>query len=72
MKSVGLPFSGDIGFVETEMYWPVNHMVAPKEQAVGVPNAIPVTTGGLPASMASICPAAIATNTSMVLATCCS
>jgi hypothetical protein len=35
MKRVGLPFSGEYGFVETEMYWPVNHMVAPKEQAVG-------------------------------------
>jgi hypothetical protein len=34
MKQVGLPFSGEYGFVETEMYWPVNHMVAPKEQAV--------------------------------------
>lgn len=34
MKQSGLPFSGDYGFVETEMYWPVNHMVAPKEQAV--------------------------------------
>ena len=34
MKRVGLPFSGEYGFVETEMYWPVNHMVAPKEQAV--------------------------------------
>jgi octaheme c-type cytochrome (tetrathionate reductase family) len=35
MKRVGLPFGGEYGFVETEMYWPVNHMVAPKEQAVG-------------------------------------
>ncbi|MDD2382051.1 MAG: tetrathionate reductase family octaheme c-type cytochrome [Mariniphaga sp.] len=35
MKRVGLPFSGEFGFVETEMYWPVNHMVAPKDQAVG-------------------------------------
>jgi octaheme c-type cytochrome (tetrathionate reductase family) len=34
MKRVGLPFSGEYGFVETEMYWPINHMVAPKEQAV--------------------------------------
>ncbi len=34
MKRVGLPYSGEYGFVETEMYWPVNHMVAPKEQAV--------------------------------------
>lgn len=35
MKQVGLPFSGDYAFVETEMYWPINHMVAPKEQTVG-------------------------------------
>lgn len=34
MKRVGLPFSGDFGFVGTEMYWPVNHMVSPKEQAL--------------------------------------
>ena len=35
MERVGLPFSGEYGFVETEMYWPLNHMVAPKDQAVG-------------------------------------
>ena len=34
MQRVGLPFSGEYDFVETEMYWPVNHMVAPKEQSV--------------------------------------
>jgi len=34
MKQVGLPYSGDYGFVETVMYWPVNHMVAPKDQSV--------------------------------------
>jgi octaheme c-type cytochrome (tetrathionate reductase family) len=34
MKQVGLPYSGKYGFVETEMYWPVNHMIAPKEEAV--------------------------------------
>lgn len=34
MKRVGLPYSGKHLFVETEMYWPVNHMVAPKEQTV--------------------------------------
>lgn len=34
MKQVGLPYSGEYGFVETVMYWPVNHMVAPKDQAV--------------------------------------
>jgi octaheme c-type cytochrome (tetrathionate reductase family) len=35
MKLVGLPYSGKLGFVETEMTWPLNHMVAPKEKAVG-------------------------------------
>lgn len=30
MKDVGLPFSGKVSFIETEMYWPVNHMVATK------------------------------------------
>ncbi len=34
MKRVGLPFSGDYDFVETEMYWPVNHMVAPVANSV--------------------------------------
>jgi len=28
-------FSGDYDFVETEFYWPVTHMVAPKEDALG-------------------------------------
>ncbi len=34
MKLVNLPYSGEYGFVRTEMTWPVNHMVAPKEMAV--------------------------------------
>jgi octaheme c-type cytochrome (tetrathionate reductase family) len=34
MKRVHLPFSGAYGFAETEMTWPVNHMVAPAAQAV--------------------------------------
>ena len=34
MALVGEPYSGQRGFVETEMTWPVNHMVAPKEEAV--------------------------------------
>jgi len=34
MQRVGLPYSGEYEFVETEMYWPVNHMVAPADQAV--------------------------------------
>jgi len=30
MKSVNLPYSGKYTFVNTEMTWPVNHMVSPK------------------------------------------
>ena len=35
MARVGLPFSGEYGFVKTVMHWPINHMVSPKEQSVG-------------------------------------
>jgi len=34
MKQIDLPYSGRYGFVETEMYWPINHMVSPKEKTV--------------------------------------
>ena len=34
MAAAGAPFSGDYGFVETSMMWPITHMVAPKEQAL--------------------------------------
>lgn len=34
MKKSGLPVSGQYGFVQTVMYWPVNHMVSQKESAV--------------------------------------
>ncbi len=34
MKESNLPFSGEISFIQTKMYWPVNHMVVPKEEAV--------------------------------------
>jgi len=34
MKQIGLPYSGEYGFVKTEMYWPINHMVASKEKSV--------------------------------------
>lgn len=34
MKTAGLPFSGKVGFIKTEMYWPVNHMVSSKENTV--------------------------------------
>jgi octaheme c-type cytochrome (tetrathionate reductase family) len=34
MKAANLPFSGKISFINTKMYWPVNHMVSSKEQTV--------------------------------------
>lgn len=34
MEASGLLYSGSVGFVETEMYWPINHMVAPADQAL--------------------------------------
>jgi octaheme c-type cytochrome (tetrathionate reductase family) len=34
MKEIDLPYSGRYGFARTEMYWPVNHMVSPKESAL--------------------------------------
>lgn len=34
MKSVGLNYSGKMGFVKTEMYWPINHMVSKGDKAV--------------------------------------
>ena len=34
MKELGLPFSGELSFIETEMNWPVNHMVSTKDKAV--------------------------------------
>ncbi len=35
MAYVGRPFSGQVGWVQSEMYWIQNHMVAPKERALG-------------------------------------
>lgn len=35
MRTSGAPFSGRVDFVETEMFWPVTHMVAPKDKALG-------------------------------------
>jgi mono/diheme cytochrome c family protein len=34
MQAAGLGFSGNYDFVETEMVWPLNHGVAPAEDAV--------------------------------------
>lgn len=34
-ESTGLPYSGKYGFAPTAMYWPLTHMVTPKDQALG-------------------------------------
>lgn len=34
MKDVNLPFSGEISFINTEMTWPINHMVSTKDKSV--------------------------------------
>jgi octaheme c-type cytochrome (tetrathionate reductase family) len=34
MRVAGLPYSGKFDFVETEMSWPITHMVAPKDDAL--------------------------------------
>ncbi|MBK1635620.1 tetrathionate reductase family octaheme c-type cytochrome [Rhodovulum adriaticum] len=34
MKAAGAEYSGEYGFVDTYMYWPITHMVAPSEDAV--------------------------------------
>lgn len=34
MQAAGLPYSGEYGFVATEMTWPITHMVAPKHDAL--------------------------------------
>jgi octaheme c-type cytochrome (tetrathionate reductase family) len=35
MDSSGLPYSGEYGFAPTEMFWRIDHQVAPKEKALG-------------------------------------
>jgi hypothetical protein len=34
MEKHGIPYSGEYGFVETYSFWPITHMVAPKEDAL--------------------------------------
>lgn len=38
MKEINLEYSGNYAFVETEMYWPINHMVDSKNKALGCTN----------------------------------
>ncbi|MCM2340692.1 MAG: cytochrome C, partial [Rhodoferax sp.] len=35
MAKGGVQFSGQVDFIETESIWPITHMVAPKEKALG-------------------------------------
>jgi octaheme c-type cytochrome (tetrathionate reductase family) len=35
MNAIGADFSGEHGFVNTYMYWPITHMVSPKDEALG-------------------------------------
>jgi octaheme c-type cytochrome (tetrathionate reductase family) len=35
MAAVHADFSGKVDFIETESMWPINHMVAPKQKALG-------------------------------------
>ncbi|MEA3290724.1 MAG: cytochrome C, partial [Pseudomonadota bacterium] len=34
MEKNNLPYSGEYGFIDTWSYWPITHMVAPKEDAL--------------------------------------
>ncbi|MEA3444422.1 MAG: tetrathionate reductase family octaheme c-type cytochrome [Bacteroidota bacterium] len=34
MKYIGQDYSGEYDFIETEMYWPLNHMVSPTEKSL--------------------------------------
>ena len=38
MEKINLEFSGTVGFVETKMYWPINHMVMSAENALTCTN----------------------------------
>ena len=63
-KASDIPYSGKYGFAPTEMWWPLSHMVAPKEKALACTDchgeksrmdwaalgyaADPIKTGGRP------------------------
>jgi octaheme c-type cytochrome (tetrathionate reductase family) len=34
MREAGLPFSGEVSFIGTQMYWPLNHMVSSKKNSL--------------------------------------
>jgi hypothetical protein len=34
MDKIGLAYSGKYSFIETHMFWPINHQVSPKEESL--------------------------------------
>ncbi|WP_059424630.1 tetrathionate reductase family octaheme c-type cytochrome, partial [Sulfuricella sp. T08] len=46
MQNMGAPFSGKVDFIKTEMFWPITHMVAPKEKALSCVQCHDAKTGG--------------------------
>ncbi len=38
MKAAGLPFSGEVDFIETKMFWRINHMVSGADEALSCLN----------------------------------
>jgi len=34
MEEANIPFSGEVSFIKTEMYWPINHMVSTKNLTI--------------------------------------
>jgi octaheme c-type cytochrome (tetrathionate reductase family) len=46
MKEIGAEYSGKYAFVETEMSWPITHMVAPKGDALTCAQCHDAKTGG--------------------------
>ncbi len=34
MEAAGLPYSGEYSFINTEMYWPLSHMVSSREESL--------------------------------------
>lgn len=38
MEKIGLPYSGKYSFIETEMYWPINHQVSSKDESLQCKN----------------------------------
>jgi octaheme c-type cytochrome (tetrathionate reductase family) len=49
MKEAGLPYSGKYGWIRTEMTWPINHMVSPRNETVGCTECHTRTDGRLAA-----------------------